>query len=241
VLVCYLDDSGKDPHNRVTTIAGYLARDTAWRAFEQEVEPIFERRGVKILHAKDLEATKGEFENWKVIQKQAFVAEISSVLAKHSMLGVSMSCVKETYDQRAKESTRKRTSRPYTFCMNDIIDWILRDIRTGRAAWEEGVALIVEAGHENNPEAEDNFHKVIKLHDLGGVLRSINFVPKEHSRAIQVADLLAFYSRRDSNALEKSTHPGAAPYEPGQMIKIITERAAMPTAIYYTSSGWVRE
>lgn len=144
MLVCYLDDSGKDPHNRVTTIAGYLARDTAWRAFEQEVEPIFERRGVKILHAKDLEATKGEFENWKVIQKQAFVAEISSVLAKHSMLGVSMSCVKETYDQRAKESTRKRTSRPYTFCMNVIIDWILRDIRTGRAAWEEGVAESAE-------------------------------------------------------------------------------------------------
>src|ERR1700722_10521879 len=131
MLVCYLDDSGKDPQNRVTTIAGYLAREAAWRAFEVEVEPIFEKRGVKVLHATELQSTKGEFKGWKVLQKETFVAQISTVLARHSLLGVSMSCVKETYDQRAKESTRKRTSRPYTFCMNVIIDWILRDIRTG--------------------------------------------------------------------------------------------------------------
>ncbi|WP_315774843.1 MULTISPECIES: DUF3800 domain-containing protein [unclassified Bradyrhizobium] len=226
MLVCYLDDSGKDPQNRVTTVAGYLARDKAWQAFESEVEPIFKRRGVTILHAKDLESTKGEFAGWRVIQKQTFVAEISAVLSRYAMLGVSMSCVKETYDKRAKESTRKRTSRPYTFCMNVIIDWILRDIRTGRAAWNEGVALIVEAGHENNPEAEQNFHKIIEQHDLGAVLRSISFVSKEHSRAIQMADLFAFYTRRDSNALERSTRPGGKPHIPEQMLKIITEKGA---------------
>ena len=41
VLVCYLDDSAGDPKkNPVTTIAGYIARDTTWKAFETEVEPI---------------------------------------------------------------------------------------------------------------------------------------------------------------------------------------------------------
>lgn len=225
VLVAYLDDSGKDPQNRVTTVAGYVAKDTAWAAFEAEVEPIFVKYGIKVLHAKDLAATKGEFKGWSIIQKESFVARISTVLARHSTLGVSMSAVKEIYDQRAKESSRKKTSRPYTFCMNVIIDWILRDIRTGRVAWDEGVALIVEAGHENNPEAEENFHKVIKLHNLGSVLRSITFVPKENSRAIQVADLIAFYSRRDSNAFEKAIREGKA-HKPEQMIKIITERGA---------------
>ena len=226
VLVAYLDDSGKDPQNRVTTVAGYVAKDTAWAAFEAEVEPIFAKYGIKVLHAKDLAATKGEFAGWTVLQKESFVAQICIVLARHATLGVSMSAVKEVYDRRAKESThRKKTSRPYTFCMNVIIDWILRDIRTGRIAWDEGVALIVEAGHENNPEAEENFHKVIKLHNLASVLRSITFVPKENSRAIQVADLIAFYSRRDSNAFEKSVREGKD-HKPEQMIKIITERGA---------------
>ena len=48
VLVAYLDDSGKDPQNRVTTVAGYVAKDTAWAAFEAEVEPIFARYGMSI-------------------------------------------------------------------------------------------------------------------------------------------------------------------------------------------------
>ena len=41
VLVCYLDDSGKDPQNPITTLAGYIARDTEWQAFESEVEHWF--------------------------------------------------------------------------------------------------------------------------------------------------------------------------------------------------------
>ena len=39
--------------------------------------------------------------------------------------------------------------------MNVIIDWILRNIRTGRAAWNESTALIVNAVTKNNPEARD--------------------------------------------------------------------------------------
>jgi hypothetical protein len=108
--------------------------------------------------------------------------------------------------------------------MNAIVDWILRDIRTGKAAWDEGVALILERGHENNPEAKQAFYNLRKEHKLEGVLRSISFVPKDDGRAIQAADLLAFYSRRDSNAHEKASRPGGKPYKMEQMLKIITEK-----------------
>ena len=77
VLVCYLDDSGKDPQNSVTTLAGFLARESDWQAFEREVEPIFKRHVVSILHTRDLESTNGEFKGWTVLKKQAFVAEVS--------------------------------------------------------------------------------------------------------------------------------------------------------------------
>ncbi|HTS39356.1 MAG TPA: hypothetical protein VMH84_02285, partial [Xanthobacteraceae bacterium] len=107
MLVAYLDDSGKDPQNLVTTLAGYIGRDTAWKGFETQVEPIFEKAGINILHAKDLESTRGEFKGWRVLQKQAFVARLCTTLFEHSpLLGVSMSAVKATYGQRAKESTR---------------------------------------------------------------------------------------------------------------------------------------
>src|SRR5262245_2806982 len=47
----------------------------------------------------------------------------------------------------------------------------------GQAAWEEGLAFVLESGHENNPEAEQNFHTVRQLHKLERALRSICFVP----------------------------------------------------------------
>lgn len=178
MLVCYLDDSGKDPQNPVTTIAGYIAKDDEWEAFETEVEPIFTAYKVKILHAKDLEDTDGEFKGWKVLKKQAFVAKICQPLSKHMMLGMSMSCVKAPYKKRALESKRKQPLTPYTYCLNVIINWILGDIRTGRAAHADGVALILECGHENNPEAERQFYKLREKYNIERVLRSISFVPK---------------------------------------------------------------
>ena len=224
MLICYLDDSGKDPQSHVTTLAGFVARASDWQAFEHEVEPIFERRGVSHLHAKELEDTDGEFKGWSVLKKQAFVAEFCQVLSRYSMLGVSMSCVKSTYDARAKQSTRKRTNRAYTFCFDAIVDWMLRDRRTGRAAWNDGLAFVLEAGHENNPEVEQSFQAIRKMHKLEEVLRSLSFVPKNNCRAIQAADLFAFYSRRDSAIFERAARDRKDPPEMETMLKIIVEK-----------------
>ena len=131
VLVCYLDDSGKDPQNSITTLAGYIAKDTEWEAFESEVEKWFKEYNVGVLHAKDLHHTDGEFEGWSVLKKQAFVSCICQARSPHLMMGLSMSAVKDRYQLRAGESNRKRTVTPYAFCFNIINDWIFRDIRIG--------------------------------------------------------------------------------------------------------------
>jgi hypothetical protein len=60
VLVCYLDDSGKDPQNPITTVAGYAGTEDQWGGFEIEVESVFADYRVKVLHAKDLHNTDNE-------------------------------------------------------------------------------------------------------------------------------------------------------------------------------------
>lgn len=227
MLECYLDDSGKDPQNPITTVAGYIARDNAWRAFEAEVEPYFSERNVSILHAKDLHDTDGDFKGWTRLQKQAFVARLSQVASHHLMMGLSMSALKGTYTEhavhRADRINPRRTVAPYTFCFQVIVDWILRDIRLGRAAHTEGVALFLECGHENNPQAEHEFHYVREHYGLQNTLHSISFVPKASCRAIQMADLIAFYSRRDGVGLLKAKEKGSETYESDTMVKIICE------------------
>jgi hypothetical protein len=223
VLVCYLDDSGKDPQNPITTLAGYVARDTEWPGFEADVEPWFTKFKVGVLHAKQLHDTDGDFTDWSRLRKQAFVSRICQARNSHLLMGLSMSALKGTYEMRAAESNRKRTVTPYSFCFQVIIDWILRDRRLGALSNTEGVALILECGHENNAEAEEQFHAVRKLHKIKHLLHSISFVPKGSCRAIQLADLYAFYSRRDGVSMYEAKKEGRETYEIDTMIKVITE------------------
>jgi len=204
MMVCYLDDSGKDPLNRITTVAGFVADKDEWTKFETAIEPIFAEYGVPVLHALDLHHTDKYFREWKFIKKQAFVYKICHAMTPYVPLGVSMSALKQVYKTRAEESDRKRTVSPYTFCFNVILDWILRDIRVGKKANTEGLSFVLEAGHDNNAEAEQCFYNVREQHNLDGVLHSIGFVSKQDCRAIQMADLLAFYSRRHGVAMEKA-------------------------------------
>jgi hypothetical protein len=228
VLVCYLDDSGKDAQNPITTLAGYAATEDQWKAFETEVEPIFANYGVNILHTKDLHHTDGEFSDWKVLRKHAFVASICRVLSRHALLGMSVSAGKKIYMQRASESDRKRTITPYSWCFNIIIDWVLTDIRIGRLAHSDGVAFVLETGNHNNAEAEQVFHDVRRLfEDAQRALRSMSFVPKDDCRAIQMADLFSFYSRRHGVQMYSAPTEKRAETRrrPGTMLDIITEAA----------------
>ena len=110
MLACYLDDSGKDPQNVITTIAGYVASEEAWDKFEEEVAPAFAERNVSVLHAMDLNGTRGEFEGWSVLNKQAFVARIAQAASRHVTMGLSMSALKGTYKEHSRYRGRNRTA-----------------------------------------------------------------------------------------------------------------------------------
>jgi Protein of unknown function (DUF3800) len=223
MLVCYLDDSGKDAQNSITTIAGFVARSEQWEAFENKVEPILNAYGVDILHTRDLHATDGCFTGWTRIKKQTFVREICDTMTPHVPLGLSMSALKDVYRRRVTESARRHVT-PYAYCFQALFNWVLDDIRTGKDANTDGVAFILETGHEHNPDAERSFHAVRKKYGLENKLRSISFVGKENCRAIQMADLLAFYTRRHGLLRGKSSNPNSREPEfwTGPMMNIIS-------------------
>jgi hypothetical protein len=223
MLTCYLDDSGKDALNLATVLAGHVARTTGWRQFELEVEQWFTEYGIHLLHTSDLHGTKGEFADthiWTVLHKQSFVARLCQVASRHVMMGVSMATQKGPYREAAKVSTRKTTVTAYSFTFNAILDWMLRDIRLGKAVHTEGLEFVLEEGNEDNAEVRRLFSDVRTSHHLQDVLLSIRFVTKDSCRAIQLADLLAFYSRRSVEAQLRQRKLD----EPSRMMmKLLTE------------------
>jgi hypothetical protein len=141
------------------------------------------------------------------------------------MMGFSMSAAKSTYELRAGESNRTRTVTPYTFCFNIILDRILRDISAGlgKAAYEQGLILKLEDGHRNRVEAREQFTDIRTSHGLETILVDLKFVPKASSRAIQLAYLLAFFSRRNAIASIKALAEGAEQFPFGTIDKVIVE------------------
>lgn len=201
MLVCYLDDSGSDPQNPISTMAGFVALADEWERFEAAVEPIFAAYGIGILHTMDLHHRRNEFDGWDTSKTRELIAEICLSMSPYVLHGLSMSTLKQTYQSRANESGRKRTSTRHSFCFQWVLDQIMRGTRTGRLANTVGVSFVIEDGNNHNGDALRDFKALRTRHGLEAVLHSISVVAKDQCRAIQVADLLAYYSRRHGVAI----------------------------------------
>ena len=204
MFVCYLDDSGGDSENPITALAGYVAMEAAWTLFERNVEPVFKEFSVEVLHAVNLHNTKGDFELWTRDRKEEFVSLVCEAMAPNVPLGISFSVDKENYEARRKESRAQGTDKqdtPYTYCFRAIIHWLIEQPEICAV----GVSFVLECGHQNNRKARDDFQKM-RQQGLEGILGTISFHAKQDSRAIQMADLFAYYSRRHIKWIEEHPH-----------------------------------
>ena len=89
-----------------------------------------------------------------------------------------------------------------------------------------GVSFVLECGHENNTEARLLFQEVRRRHGLEGVLGTISFHAKQDSRAIQLADLFAYYSRRRVKRIEEHQTPELEPILailPGGVYRVVKD------------------
>lgn len=220
VYVTYLDDSDAEM-SPVQTLAGYVARLEAWREFEVLAEAICTDQGVKILHAKDFQDTKGYFKGWSSIRKTTFIDGLYDAAVGRVDFGVSRSILKAEYRRRQRETGLNKSTSAYGTAFASLMFTTICDTNLAPQIVKEGMSFIVERGHNNNDEIEKHFHRT-KDHPLfGGAVRTLAFARKEDSRAIQLADFFAFYSRRITAKFEKG---GRQPLRPEPHYRRFRER-----------------
>jgi hypothetical protein len=193
VFECYLDDSGTSGLP-VVTMGGFLGFQGHWENLEPILDEILNGYGVEVFHAKQFHDTKPPFKGWKKIKKLSFTEEL--FLTTHGMLhGLSMTMSRAALQESKKEGAFASMS-PIGVCFSSIVTRLVTDPKMSAAVRKNGVSLLIESGNANNGELEVAFHMMSKLKAFEGVFRSISFVTKESCRAIQLADFIAFYSRR---------------------------------------------
>lgn len=202
MFVCYLDDSDAD-QSAVVTMAGYVASEESWQKFERAVAPIFAVYGVTILHALEFHATRGEFKGWSQIRKNSFVDEIYSAVVPNIPLALSRSLNKANYKRQQTETGLNQSMSAYGVAFATILHGVARGNSLSPQIQREGVSFVVEAGHKNNSEISQYFEKHKRHEMFDGFVRDLKFSKKEESKAIQLADFFAFYSRREAALASK--------------------------------------
>lgn len=227
LLTCYLDDSGTHPDSPLVTLAGYVMADVEWEKFEVEVEPFFKKRGVKILRGFDIQQNEGCFADkdvWKVLNKQAFIGEVGRTLKPHGPVGLSISVTRAAYEERAA-GREVPPAPPYAWAFDVIANWILSSPQVGKRARDEGVSFVVERGSSDNAALKNGHDYIVAnfAEELGNTMRGLSFVPKEHSRAIQMADLIAYYANRRAMQLQGIPPEQRASVDLDAVMKVILE------------------
>lgn len=197
VFECYLDDSGTSGLP-IVTMAGFLAPLEAWEELEPQWDSILSGYNVDLLHSKEFYSTKPPFKTWKKIKKLSFADELFT--ASHGRIfGLSASISVDEIARLKKADPGFSDMSPMGVAFSSILMKAISDDQFGASVKEQGIAFLIETGNRNNAEIDRFFHRMADLPAFEGCLRSISFIPKKHCRAIQMADFLAFFSRRQAH------------------------------------------
>jgi len=196
VFVCYLDDSDAEL-SRVATIGGYIATPSGWDLFEKHAAKVFTAHGITALRGKDFHHKVGQFKGWSDERRINLVDDLYRPLGQMLTMGISSSAGK-TQTKKMKSLDKHYSSvSPYGSTFQMLMGRLFHDDRWALLFRQKGVAFVIEAGNLNNSGLQTYFNAMTKPGaPLEEQARSITFVPKNSSKAIQLADFHAFHARR---------------------------------------------
>lgn len=217
VYVCYLDDSYSDKGNAIC-LSGYYSTLDKWVELERAATAVFEAFGVKTLHTKKLHHRRGAFAGWDERRAVNFVYELFRIVSPFIVEGISTCVDKEWYRNVKRSKPREMANfSPLGLAFSATINAILFNGIEAEKVADSGLKFVIESGNKNNGNLEKYLHWLRKSSVYGEFLGSITFSAKESCKAIQLADFMAFYSRR---AFEKRGHSGGRFEDPDLLFQI---------------------
>ena len=198
LLVSYLDESGTNKQSPIITIAGYIALVSAWERFEASTRSIFDSYGVRYLHGVEFQNRKPPFNTWSRIKQRTFVIELFDAVRRTVEFGVTFSVRKDAYLQAKRIHARNRNESAYGYAFRGALDQILRDeiIRRGIADHRATLSFVIESGCANQNDLRRIFEEHQAHPSLAGIIGELDFTDKKSTIALQIADFLAYQSRR---------------------------------------------
>jgi hypothetical protein len=208
VLTCYLDDSGTG-EEPILNMSGYIAPDDKWATFESTAREIFSDFGISQLHAKEFNDTKEQFKGWSRRKKVTFVLRLYAELRTSRALGIDVGMTRSAYHRARHEVGHLPNESRYGSCFRQIVETIMKSdmMKYHAAVHKATLSFVVEAGNKNDADLLRVFDEMKFSPNHRGVvdvMRSIVFANKGSTIALEMADFLAFHSRRYKSRCERA-------------------------------------
>ncbi len=205
MLSCYLDDSDND-QGPVLSLAGYFGKPDDFKQFEIECNELFAEYGISVFHSMKFHHGKGDFKGWGALEKREFVERLRQIVYSCNMSGICSSVNKEYFKNNLKKNLDRELSSmsPLGYAFAKIVYAIPQKL-SSYSNWP--ISFIVESGNSNDGNIEKYFSYAKREFPApSGIFDTISFVGKNECRAVQLADFLAFYGRKNAELWEKGEY-----------------------------------
>jgi hypothetical protein len=178
----YFDESGCDDYSRVLAIGGYVIRSDLAKRLDQKWKNVLVEYGLPYFHMVDCAHGNGVFSNLSKEQRVSAETKFIKLIKEYTAFGVACIIPVKRFEQDSN------LPDPYSFCIDSCGSGLQGLLPLISSEAERKVAVIFEAGHQNENRAITHLKRHIKP---GSVIRSVTAMSKTDARPLQAADLLA--------------------------------------------------
>lgn len=207
VLKAYMDESGTHAGSPVVTVGLYVGKPSYWQAWTKDWNA--NKRPIKVYHAVDAHNRKGEFEGWDRPKRNAFVANLLPVLARHPIMGIAVGIDMVAFRKAMKPHPELRAmfGTPYAACFQWTVQLLLTMMDEQRDT--QRVAFFHEC-NDDEEDAKTAFAYVKAQRNLSTRPISLTFGGKNDYVPLQAADVLAYEA---NHLLRDPSKPTRLPWE----------------------------
>ena len=184
----FMDELGVHDDSPVVTVAMYAAQPADWRLFVKEWNAA--KQPIRIVHAVDCANRTGEFAGWNRARRDAFVAQLLPVLARHNMVGVAVGIHLEHFRIAMAEHPEllQMVGTPYSACFQWAVQTFLNMM--AQFGYDQSVQFFHERNdYEDEARIAFNF---IQGHQPTKEPIALTFIDKAGAVELQSADVLAY-------------------------------------------------
>jgi hypothetical protein len=189
VLIGCFDESGSSGEGGFVSIAGFVATEERWAAFDTAWNAALAKHSAPYLHTTDLANFKRIYKDWTVDQQRALVADLmATIWAMGRVVAIGATMAVDDFNSFSAEQRTKWVD-PYYMLLQEVMNGATLEARPD----DERVRII----YSQQDEFSGKFERLYRVLQRGNTrLDALTFEDMRTTPGLQAADLLAYELKR---------------------------------------------